>query len=90
VRLRLPQATQLWIISSPGTKHRVCYPQRNCWTSGPPSRSGYPSAESQCDGPVVEVRVSGWTVLPRSDGTRFANDGTGHGMFVSIENVYSF
>jgi hypothetical protein len=34
--------------------------------------------------------VSGWTVLPSSDGTRFANDGTGHGMFVSIENVYSF
>jgi hypothetical protein len=32
----------------------------------------------------------GWTILPSSDGTRFTNDGTGHGMFVSIENVYSF
>lgn len=31
----------------------------------------------------------GWTVLPSSDGTRFTNDGTGHGMFVSVENVYS-
>jgi hypothetical protein len=34
--------------------------------------------------------ISGWTILPSSDGTRFTNDGTGHGMFVSIENVYSF
>ena len=32
----------------------------------------------------------GWTILPTSDGTRFTNDGTGHGMFVSIENVYAF
>jgi len=33
---------------------------------------------------------SGWTVSPTTEGTRFANDGTGHGMFVSIENVSSF
>jgi hypothetical protein len=32
----------------------------------------------------------GWKILPSSDGTRFTNDGTGHGMFVSIENVSSF
>ena len=32
----------------------------------------------------------GWTIVPSSDGTRFTNDGTGHGMFVSVENVYSF
>jgi hypothetical protein len=32
----------------------------------------------------------GWTILPNSDGTRFTNDDTGHGMFVSIDNVYSF
>ena len=32
----------------------------------------------------------GWTILPTSDGTRFTDDGTGHGMFVSVENVYSF
>jgi hypothetical protein len=32
----------------------------------------------------------GWTVEGTSDGTRFTNDNTGHGMFVSIENVYSF
>lgn len=34
--------------------------------------------------------VQGWTILPSSDGTRFTNDGTGHGMFVSIENVAAF
>jgi hypothetical protein len=34
--------------------------------------------------------IQGWTVLPSSDGTRFTNDGTGHGMFVSIENVAPF
>jgi hypothetical protein len=34
--------------------------------------------------------VQGWTVSPSSDGTRFTNDGTGHGMFVSIENVAPF
>jgi LppP/LprE lipoprotein len=35
-------------------------------------------------------RIQGWTVQPTSDGTRFTNDRTGHGMFVSIENVNSF
>jgi hypothetical protein len=34
--------------------------------------------------------ISGWTVLPSSDGTRVTNDATGHGMFVSIDNVNSF
>lgn len=34
--------------------------------------------------------IQGWTILPGSDGTRFTNDGTGHGMFVSIENVSPF
>jgi hypothetical protein len=34
--------------------------------------------------------ILGWTVLPSSDGTRFTNDNTGRGMFVSVENVYSF
>jgi hypothetical protein len=32
----------------------------------------------------------GWTVLSSFEGTRFTNDGTGHGMFVSVDNVYSF
>jgi hypothetical protein len=35
-------------------------------------------------------RFNGWTIMPSSDGTRFTNDGTGHGMFVSVENVSSF
>jgi hypothetical protein len=32
----------------------------------------------------------GWTIVPSEDGTRLTNDSTGHGMFVSIENVNSF
>jgi hypothetical protein len=35
-------------------------------------------------------QVNGWTIQPSFDGTRFTNDATGHGMFVSIDNVYSF
>ena len=35
-------------------------------------------------------RMNGWTVLPSFEGTRFTNDATGHGMFVSIDNVYGF
>jgi hypothetical protein len=31
-----------------------------------------------------------WIIYHDFDGTRFTNDRTGHGMFVSIENVYSF
>lgn len=31
-----------------------------------------------------------WTINPDETGTRFTNNRTGHGMFVSIENVYSF
>jgi len=34
--------------------------------------------------------IQGWTILPSSDGTRFTNDATGHGMFVSIQDVHSF
>jgi hypothetical protein len=33
--------------------------------------------------------INGWTILSTFNGTRFTNDGTGHGMFVSIQNVYS-
>jgi hypothetical protein len=35
-------------------------------------------------------RINGWSILPNFDGTTFTNDGTGHGMFVSIDNVNSF
>jgi hypothetical protein len=34
--------------------------------------------------------INSWTILPSFDGTRFANDRNGHGMFVSIDNVSSF
>ena len=32
----------------------------------------------------------GWTLSAGSDGTRISNDATGHGVFVSIDNVYGF
>lgn len=32
----------------------------------------------------------GWTIIASAQGTRFTNDQTGHGMFVSIENTYPF
>lgn len=34
--------------------------------------------------------TQGWTIVPNEDGTHFTHDSTGHGMFVSIENVSSF
>ncbi len=34
--------------------------------------------------------VQGWRIVSGPDGTRFTNSSTGHGMFVSIQNVYTF
>jgi hypothetical protein len=34
--------------------------------------------------------AEGWTIVGREDGTRFTNDGTGHGMVVAIEGVQVF
>ncbi|MFZ1177808.1 MAG: hypothetical protein WAO15_16355 [Mycobacterium sp.] len=34
--------------------------------------------------------AQGWTITATEQGTRFTNDQTGHGMFVSIENVNTF
>jgi hypothetical protein len=34
--------------------------------------------------------AQGWTITAIRDGTRFTNDRTGHGMFVSIDNVETF
>jgi hypothetical protein len=47
------------------------------------------------DIPVVTLdyrtyRALGWTIEASEDGTRFTNDGTGHGMVVAIENVQTF
>jgi hypothetical protein len=47
------------------------------------------------DIPVVTIdyrtyTAQGWTVDATSDGTRFTNDKTGHGMFVSIDTVQAF
>jgi hypothetical protein len=35
-------------------------------------------------------RALGWTIAASSDGTRFTNDGTGHGMLVRVEGVQAF
>jgi hypothetical protein len=35
-------------------------------------------------------RALGWTIEATSDGTRFVNDGTGHGMFVNTSGVEVF
>ena len=47
------------------------------------------------DIPVVTLEyqtysAEGWTVVATEDGTRFTNDGTGHGMFVAIQGVEVF
>jgi hypothetical protein len=34
--------------------------------------------------------AEGWTIAASESGTRFTNKGTGHGMFVSVENVEAF
>lgn len=34
--------------------------------------------------------AQGWTIKAAADGTRFSNDHTGHGMFVSIDKVSTF
>jgi hypothetical protein len=35
-------------------------------------------------------RWGNWSIYHNQSGTRFTNSRTGHGMFVSIENVYTF
>lgn len=35
-------------------------------------------------------RALGWTIEAGEDGTRFTNDGTGHGMVVAVEGVETF
>jgi hypothetical protein len=34
--------------------------------------------------------AEGWTIVAGEDGTRFTNDGTGHGMFLSTSGVEVF
>ncbi len=35
-------------------------------------------------------QAQGWTIAADVSGTRFTNDRTGHGMYVSIDNVHTF
>jgi hypothetical protein len=34
--------------------------------------------------------AAGWTIAASESGTRFTNEQTGHGMFVSVEKVDTF
>jgi hypothetical protein len=34
--------------------------------------------------------AQGWTITANAEGTRFTNDQTKHGMFVSVEKVNTF
>ncbi|MCK0174219.1 MULTISPECIES: hypothetical protein [Mycobacteriaceae] len=38
----------------------------------------------------TEYHRGNWTIYPDANGTLFTNDRTGHGMFVSIDDVYAF
>jgi hypothetical protein len=81
--------------SGPGGTHfhlaGVTYFGAFSWTDG--TIGGIGPDGTQTDTTLTDgqaYHVWGWTVLPNSDGTRFTNDGTGHGMFVSIDNVSWF
>lgn len=52
-----------------------------------------PGSEPQKDVPLSYGQIyhfRGWTLRTSESGTRFVNDATGHGMFVSIERVTPF
>ena len=51
---------------------------------------GYPHAPFDTLIPGQTYHIQGWTVAASGDGIRFTNDGTQHGMFVSIDNVSRF
>lgn len=60
------------------------------WDTGNIAGSGAAMANDILLNYGQSYKVNGWTILPSEDGTRFTNDGTGHGMFVSIDNVSAF
>ena len=46
---------------------------------------GYDHAPFETLAPGETYHLQGWTIVAAGDGTRFTNDGTGHGMFVSSD-----
>lgn len=52
------------------------------------------SSEALMDDTVLSYgqtyRINGWTILSNTDGTRFTNDNTGHGMFINVDAVEPF
>lgn len=59
------------------------------WDDGNIGGGGQPQNDVVLDYDQT-YHLHGWTIDPSSDGTRFTNDGTGHGMFVSIDDVSAF
>jgi hypothetical protein len=54
--------------------------------SRPTTQDGYGIGDPATSYQSIQVNI----LTPGYDGTRFTDDTTGHGMFVSVENVYSF
>lgn len=77
-----PNGGPLWHWNLAGVDSGGNFEWRNGNIGGP-----YPS-------PVLSYgqtyNINGWTIQASSSGTRFTNNATGRGMFVSIENVYTF
>ena len=51
---------------------------------------GGPGVEGKTDTTLSNgqtYQITGWTILSSSDGTRFTNDATGHGMFISSDQT---
>lgn len=49
--------------------------------------TGYNHAPFDTVVPGKTYHIQGWTVVASNDGIRFANDGTGHGMFVGSDTT---
>ena len=53
--------------------------------------AGQPGRHPHGDNRLPETYdAAGWTIAATESGTRFTNEHTGHGMFVSIEKVDTF
>lgn len=74
-----PEGEDLAVVTSDGNFH---------WDSGNIGGAHYDQDVVLAYG--QSFKVNGWTIEPSNTGTRFANSATGHGMFVSVENVYAF
>ena len=58
------------------------------WSAGDIAGGGTPEDQVLRNGETVQIL--GWAIESRQDGPQFTKSGTGHGMFVSIDNVRPF